>query len=178
MNKSLSVAAVAVCILAARSGAVAQQHPSMPPGMTHEEHLAQLQREADLKKRGAATMGFDQDRATHHFLLARDGGTIRVEAATISDGATRDAIRAHLREVAAAFADGDFRAPVATHGGMPPGAATMQAFRATLRYVFDERPGGGDVRIVTADAQALAGVHEFLRYQIREHQTGDPLEVK
>lgn len=131
-----------------------------------------------MKQRGAAAMGFDQDRATHHFLLARDGGTIRVEAANISDRATRDAIRAHLREVAAAFADGDFRAPFATHAGMPPGAATMQAFRATLRYVFDERPGGGEVRIVTADAQTLAGVHEFLRFQIREHQTGDPLELK
>jgi hypothetical protein len=31
------------------------------------------------------------------------------------------------------------------------------------------------VYAVTADADALAGVHAFLRYQIVEHKTGDPL---
>jgi len=33
------------------------------------------------------------------------------------------------------------------------------------------------VRITTRDGEALAAVHEFLRYQIREHHTGDPLTV-
>ncbi len=34
----------------------------------------------------------------------------------------------------------------------------------------------GVVTIRTADSQALAAVHEFLRFQIRDHRTGDPLE--
>jgi hypothetical protein len=34
------------------------------------------------------------------------------------------------------------------------------------------------VSIKTANAEALAAVHEFLRFQIEDHQTGDPLEVK
>ena len=37
-------------IFVARISAV--QHPSMPPGMTHEEHLAQMQKDAEMKKRG------------------------------------------------------------------------------------------------------------------------------
>jgi hypothetical protein len=178
MNKSCCIFAIAVILLPASWRASAQQHPSMPPGMTHQDHLAQLQREADTNKRGADAMGFDQDRVTHHFLLTPSGGTIRVEAKDASDTATRDAIRTHLRGIAAAFAHGDFGAPFATHAEMPPGAATMQTVKATLSYVFDERPGGGDVRIVTADEQALAAVHDFLRYQIREHHTGDPLAIK
>ena len=34
---------------------------------------------------------------------------------------------------------------------------------------------GGRVVIRTADRQAKAAIQEFLRYQIREHATGDPL---
>ena len=51
---------VAVSILvAAPVAAMLAQHSAMPPGMSHEEHLAQIQKEAELKKRGAAVMGFD-----------------------------------------------------------------------------------------------------------------------
>jgi hypothetical protein len=30
------------------------------------------------------------------------------------------------------------------------------------------------VRIRTSDPEAVAAVHEFLRFQIRDHGTGDP----
>jgi hypothetical protein len=156
----------------------AQQHPAMPSTMTHEEHLAQLQREAETKTRGAVAMGFDQDRVAHHFLLTPSGGTIRVEVRDASDAATRAAIRSHLRQIASDFAVGNFQAPFATHAETPPGAAAMQALKSSIRYAVGDRPGGGEVRIVTSDEKALAAVHEFLRYQIREHRTGDPIEIK
>ena len=41
---------------------LALQHPSMPAGMSHEEHQKQMQKDADLKRRGEAAMGFDQDK--------------------------------------------------------------------------------------------------------------------
>jgi hypothetical protein len=31
------------------------------------------------------------------------------------------------------------------------------------------------VDIVTTDAEALKAVHDFLRFQIADHKTGDPL---
>ena len=174
MNNTFSV--VAVALLLAPAAPRAQQH-SMPPGTTHEEHLAQTQREAEMKTRGAAAMGFDQDRVAHHFLLTGVGGTIRVEAADATDTATRDAIRAHLRQIASEFAAGNFQAPFATHAETPPGAAAMQALKSSIRYAVSDRPGGGEVRIATSDEKALAAVHEFLRYQIREHRTGDPIDI-
>ena len=97
------------------SGAFAQ-HPAMPPGMTHEEHLAQMAKDADLKKRGAITMGFDQDKATHHFKLYTTGGAIEVVANDAADAATVGQIRAHLKEIAGQFAASDFGKPFATHG--------------------------------------------------------------
>jgi hypothetical protein len=155
----------------------APQHPAMPQGMTHEEHLAQIDKDAALKRRGAAAMGFDQDMAVHHFMLTKSGGVIQVEAASASDEATRAAVREHLRAIASAFADGDFGAPRATHDDTPPGVATLERLRAAIAYRFVETPQGGRVEAASSDRDAVAAIHEFLRYQIAEHHTGDPLTI-
>src|SRR5262245_39052279 len=63
----------------------AQQHPAMPPGMTHEEHQAQMKKDAELKERGAAAMGLNQDAAAHRFRLFKDGGAIEVDASDTAD---------------------------------------------------------------------------------------------
>src|SRR6185369_10994209 len=56
------------------------QHPAMPQGMSHKEHLKKMQADA--------AMGFDQDRIAHHFLASEAGGTIEVEATDPADAAT------------------------------------------------------------------------------------------
>ncbi len=150
----------------------------MPAGMTHEQHMTQMKKEAELKQHGQMAMGFDQDKATHHFTLTADGGTIAVTANDPSDRATREQIQAHLEEIATAFAKGDFEKPLMTHGEMPPGVADMQRDKRDITYRFERTDKGGVVRIVTSTEQALKAVHEFLRYQIREHATGDPLTVR
>jgi hypothetical protein len=52
----------------------------------------------------------------------------------------------------------------------------MQQRRETIAFTYEETAGGARVRISTADAQAKAAVQAFLRYQIREHATGDALK--
>jgi hypothetical protein len=46
--------------------------------------------------------------------------------------------------------------------------------------VLDERgrATGGRVDIATSDPAALAAVHQFLKFQIAEHKTGDPTTVR
>ena len=154
---------------------LAAQHPPMPPGMTHEEHLAQMHKDEALKKRGAVAMGFDQDHTTHHFVLTADGGAIEVSVNEASDTTNRDAVRSHLKQIAVEFARGDFAKPFATHGEVPPGVKTMQQRLRAITFRYEDTVGGGRVLIVTADRKAKVGVQEFLRYQIREHSTGDPL---
>ena len=165
----------ALALLAAIS--VGAQHPTMPKGMTHEEHQAQMKKDSELKQRGAQSMGFDQDATTHHFRLRPDGGAIEVETRTAGDASVRDAIRSHLREIAQSFAEGDFAKPFATHGEVPPGVADMTRLKESIAYRFEETANGGRVRIRTSTAAARDAVHAFLRYQIREHGTGDPLTV-
>jgi len=163
-------------VISTTSGAFAQ-HPAMPPGMTHEEHQAQMAKDADLKKRGAVAMGFDQDKTTHHFRLYTTGGAIEVVANDATDAATVAQVRTHLKEIAGEFATADFGKPFATHGEMPPGVRTMQERRSTLSFQYEDTLAGARVRMTTADATAIQAVHEFLRYQIREHATGDLLTV-
>ena len=107
--------------------ALAAQQSQMPAGMTHEAHLAQMKKDAELKARGALAMGFDQDKTAHHFLLTADGGIIEVGVSDPLDTTNRDAIRSHLKEIAREFARGDFTRPFATHKEIPPGVKVMIA---------------------------------------------------
>jgi hypothetical protein len=130
-------------------------------------------------KRAAAVMGFDQHRTVHHFSLFADGGAIEVGVKDPADTKDRDAIRSHLPHIAMLFGRGDFNAPMLVHDSAKvPGAAVMAERKQAIRYQYVETPDGGRVNIVTTDADALAAVHAFLRFQIAEHKTGDPLTVR
>ncbi|MCA1817122.1 MAG: hypothetical protein LC746_12065 [Acidobacteria bacterium] len=132
-------------------------------------------RHAEMNARGDRAMGFSQTGTTHHFTLAADGGAIQVEADDARDAASRAQIREHLAHIAQAFAAGNFETPSLVHGEAPPGVAVMRKLKAGISYRYEETSGGARVLIKTGNAEALAAVHAFLRYQITEHRTGDPL---
>lgn len=138
-------------------------------GAQHGQH--------QMDARGKAVMGFDQDKTTHHFLLYEDGGAIDVSAKDAKDAANRDAIRAHLPHIAMLFGQGNFEAPMLVHDTKQvPGAAELARLKALIKYTYVETPAGGRVDIVATDKAAVAAVHEFLRFQIADHMTGDGLE--
>ena len=132
---------------------------------------------AEMNKRGAQAMGFSQTATTHHFRLSKDGGSIEVEANDAHDDASRDQIRAHLKHIAASFSTGDFEIPMLVHDETPPGVPVMRQLKDVISYKFEETERGGRVRIASNNAAAVAAIHEFLRFQIREHRTGDPLDM-
>ena len=130
-----------------------------------------------LDERGAHGMGFDQQKTRHHFLLYQDGGAIDVLVRDPSDTHNRDAIRAHLPHIAMLFGEGNFDLPHFIHAADVPGTADMARLKDRITYRYVETAGGGRVDIVTTDADALAAVHAFLRFQIADHRTGDSLAV-
>ena len=123
-------------------------------------------------------MDFDQDKTVHHFRLAQDGGAIEIEVRDPANVTLRDTVRMHLRHLAQEFAAGTFDKPFATHGETPDGVPDMIRLKDGIGYGFENTKNGGRVRIRAAGRAARAAVHAFLRYQIREHATGDPLTVK
>jgi hypothetical protein len=49
----------------------------------------------------------------------------------------------------------------------------MQKLKEKIAYTYEELPAGARVKITTGSPDALAAVHKFFDYQIKEHRTGD-----
>lgn len=169
--------ALSGCLVTASAFAQSPKTDSPAECPMHAEHTKDAHH-AGVDERGDREMGFSHAKTTHHFLLAPDGGAIDVAANDTADAASRDQIREHLRTIARLFAEGNFDMPAAIHDRVPPGVETMQRLRSEITYTYEETPRGGRVRITTSNPDALAAVHEFLRFQIEDHRTGDPLDVR
>ena len=122
-------------------------------------------------------MGFAQDKTTHHFRLYSVGGAIEVTVNDSKDSQNLRAIRSHLTHIVTIFSDGEFSIPMFIHDQVPPGVPVMKEKRAEISYSFEELPAGGRVRIKTKNLVALRAIHEFLRFQIADHQTGDTTDI-
>ena len=132
---------------------------------------------AAVEKNGDQAMGFPHDKTTHHFRMLSDGGAIEVTANDSNDKMDLGAIRSHLSHIAMMFSAGDFSTPMFIHDAVPPGVTTMKLMKTAIHYTYEEMSSGGRIRIKSVDPIAVAAIHDFVRFQITEHQTGDALEV-
>lgn len=149
------------------------QHPKQG----HNSNTSGTAKE-QMNKRGDHVMGFDHTKTTHHFLLKESGGSIEITANDSSDDESGEQIRMHLKHIAKMFAEGNFNAPMLIHDQTPPGVPVMQELKSEIKYSYEEIDRGAAVRISTTNAKALNAIHDFLRFQIKEHKTGDPLDAK
>jgi hypothetical protein len=176
MNKALLIATTwCLSFWMARAYQQPEKEEKGPPAV-HDMRLCPAnQVHSHLTERGEAGMGFSQSATTHHFILQATGGIIQVEATNPEDTGDRDSIRHHLVHIAQAFGNGDFDIPMFVHDAVPAGVPDLKRLNANITYSFEQTPAGGQVVIRASDPQALSAIHKFLRYQIEEHQTGDPL---
>jgi hypothetical protein len=144
----------------------------------HKEHMKEAaQHQADVEKHGDEAMGFPHDKTTHHFRLYSDGGAIEVTVNDTKDSQNMHAIRSHLTHIATMFSNGEFSIPMFIHDQVPPGVPVMKEKHTEISYGLEELLTGGRVRIKTTNPDALKAVHDFLRFQIEDHHTGDTTEV-
>ena len=151
---------------------------SMPADHASPDHAAHTAQQAAggdsafaaLQQRGQTAMGVDQYASSHRFDPLPDGGRIELQM-DAPDSAATARIRAHLQEIAGAFARGDFATPGFVHAQRVPGTDVMAAKRAAITYRFAPLPRGGEVRITTTDAEAVAALHAFLAFQRSDHRT-------
>lgn len=166
----LSLSLLALPVLAQE----AKPDDSMKDCPMHDQHAAH---HAVVERHGNQAMGFPHEKTTHHFRIMPDGGAIEVVANDPKDLTNTEAIRSHLSHIAMMFGIGDFSAPMFIHDGVPPGVTTMKLMKSAIHYAYEEMPSGGRVRIKSGDPIGVASIHDFMRFQITEHQTGDALEV-
>jgi hypothetical protein len=176
MRTRISFASIFVFIFATTCTSNAQQAQDA----NHQQHnpSEHSRHHSGVNERGDHAMGFSHEKTTHHFRLTANGGAVEVSANEAEDTASRDRIRMHLSHVAVLFKEGDFSKPMFTHGKTPPGVPAMTRLKAEINYAYQETERGGRVTITTANAEALAAIHDFLRFQIKDHETGDTLEVE
>ncbi len=133
----------------------------------HDQH------HADVNSRGDQAMGFDHTKTTHHFYITDEGGVIEAESKDPADQESQSQIRMHFGHITKMFAEGNFEIPMFIHGKVPPGVPVMKRLKSEIEYGMEETKLGGRVRITTKNKEALSAIHEFLRFQIEDHQTGD-----
>ncbi len=134
---------------------------------------AQQDHHGTLNERGGKVMGVSQEKTTHHFELNQDGGLIEARADDVKDIEVRDQIRTHFQHIARMFAAGNFNAPMLVHAQNVPRTAVMTQQKDNLHWDYEELPRGARLRVVADNKTALDAVHEFLRFQIEDHHTGD-----
>lgn len=137
----------------------------------HAKHAA-------IDQRGDHVMGFSHEKTKHSFKLHEDGGAVEVRANDAADAESVAAIRSHLQEIAKDFASGNFAKPKKIHGRVPDGVPAMQALGSRILYQYEELERGARVRITTAEKRGVEAVHQFLRFQIDDHRTGDTAKVE
>jgi len=168
----MSTAAVVMIATIAVLVVYAQQQPKNDKANNMEDIATE-----EMNKRGDHVMGFDHTKTTHHFRLFANGGSIEITANSVSDTESRDQIRMHLGHIARMFADGNFKAPMLIHEQTPPGVPIMQKLKSEISYGFEETGRGAAIQISSKNPAAVKAIHEFLRFQIKEHKTGDSLNV-
>jgi hypothetical protein len=145
----------------------AKQTDPMSDCPMHAQHAA------GVDQRGDTGMGFSHIKTTHHFRITPEGGAIEVTANDPGDATSREQIRQHLSHIAKMFGEGNFQIPMFVHDTVPPGTAVMQRLKSKITYRYEKSPTGGRVMITSDDPEALTAIHDFLRFQITEHRTGD-----
>jgi hypothetical protein len=139
----------------------------------HNDH-----QNAGVIARGDKAMGFDHKKTTHHFLLKEDGGIIQVETNDLNDSESREAIRNHLSHIATLFSQGDFNIPIFIHDRVPDGVSVMKELKMAIKYKYENTDRGGKVILASQNEEAVKAIHQFLRFQIQDHKTGDHFPAK
>ena len=175
--KNLSIVSLTVAMFFGLSLSAETQDDAMKNCPMHTQHATD-DHHAVVERHGDQGMGFSHDATTHHFRIGSDGGVIEVTANDPSDKTSAEAIRSHLSHIAVMFRNGDFSTPMFVHDGLPPGVTTMKLLKSNIGYNYEEIVSGGRVHINSHDPVAIAAIHDFLRFQISEHRTGDSLEIE
>lgn len=170
MLRAASIVLLSSCLAYGQHDAQAQDHQAQEH-QTHDHHNM-------VNEHGDKVMGFSHEKTTHHFVLTPDGGLIEVRVNNLKDQASLDQIRDHFQHIVRMFADGDFNAPMLVHSRDVPGTAVMTRLKTELHWELQEIPRGARITITADNREALDAVHDFLRFQITDHQTGDCTAIR
>jgi len=130
------------------------------------------------QKSDEPAMGVDPEKIVHHFYLLKNGGAIEISAKDDKDADVIAAIQRHIAVQAKAFEKGNFDTPTLVHEKQPEGVPVIRKLRKEITFEVVPTDAGAALRMLSVNSQARQAIHDFLRFQIEEHKTGDPTTVE
>ena len=124
---------------------------------------------------------YDRHRVVHHVYLYPDGGMMTLTVSDPSDAETRKAVRAFVQRVSQLMVMGDLTRLREQFGDAVPGLdriAEARRRKATITVRSSTPDEGSQIVFSTMDPVVLQALHEFLRFQITDLNTGDSPELR
>jgi len=139
-------------------------------GIASPADAADAQRQQDVRQAGAEVMPFSLEQTQHVFEKNDAGGVQRVLVRGATDEAQKQMIRAHLRQIAEAFAARDFDKPSHIHGDDMPGLAQLKSTKAgELEVIYSELPQGAQIIYRSASPLIITAIHRWFDAQLADH---------
>jgi hypothetical protein len=126
----------------------------------------------------AKPLPFDEGKATQHFYLLKNGGAVELAAKDPADKPTIEAIQKHLELQAKNFEKGNFDITSTEKGKFPESVNTMKKLRKEITFEVMQLDAGAALRMFSVNTQARQAIQDFLKLQIEERHTGDPMEIQ
>lgn len=131
---------------------------------------ADVQRQAEVAKRGPDVMPFSLRATQHVFTKTPDGGVQKVVARNTVDIEQVKLVRGHLRDIQTQFLKGDFSGPTHIHGAEMPGLADLKSSKpGQIAIDYKEVAGGAELTYRTADAKLATALHSWFDAQVSDH---------
>lgn len=114
-------------------------------------------------------MPFDMAKTVHIFRMTESGGIQSVIVKDGSDVGQITLIRAHLRDEAGRFQQGDYSDPEKLHGITMPGLKELHLGAQRVKVSYSDLPDGGEITFETTDPHLLTAIHRWFGAQLSEH---------
>ncbi len=128
---------------------------------------------ADANARLARVVGVIPDSIVLHYYLVKNGGVIEITTKQPDDTATANAIMKYLESQKDLFDKGKNDSDNDVHGQMPAGLLTMKKLKNDITFNAVRQDNGGVLRIFSVNEQARQAIHDYMKYEIAAHATGD-----
>lgn len=129
----------------------------------------------DLNTRFSKALGTDTNKVVQHYYLVKNGGVIEFTAKDPNDNATISAVQKYLDAQKDLFEKGKTDADADVHGKVPDGLPVLKRLRNEITFFAVKSDSGAALRMFSINDQARQAIQDFMKFQINEHKTGDPL---
>jgi hypothetical protein len=131
--------------------------------------------DSDINARFSKSLGTDANRIFQHYYLVKNGGVIEFTAKDPADNASVAAVQKYLATQKDLFEKGKNEGDADVHGKIADGVPVLKKLRNEITFFTVKNEDGAVLRMFSTNDQARQAIQDFIKFQINEHKTGDPL---